>query len=171
MKYFLLIIMLATYIFAVDNTLVYNCNKIFQDRKNQLLLQLDQIDEQQQALSALKIATSNLLKKKAALIKIEEKDINQKLKLIITKEASAKKMLDKNKKILAQMQATTMSAMAKTYSKMKANAAASILSDMNATIAVSILRSLNPKVIGKIFTQMSPQKASKLTIMLTHVKK
>lgn len=170
MKFLVVLVILFSYVYAVNNTTTYDCTKIFQDKKNQLLLRLDQIDEQQQALSALKTATALLLKKKSALLQVKEKNINAKLKLITKKEESVSKMLKKNKQILNDIKSTVMGKVAQTYSKMKADAAASVLSDMNATIAVNILRKLNPKVIGKIFSQMSPQKASQLTIMLTKEK-
>jgi flagellar motility protein MotE (MotC chaperone) len=169
MRYLLILFVMVLHLAAVENSKLYDCTKVFEDRKNELLLQLDQIDEQQQSLSALKIATDNLLKKKTALLKIQEQDVNDKLKLVTQKEKAIKKMLDENKKILASMKKATKDKISQTYSKMKPAAAAGVLSDMNESVAAGILRDLNPKVIGKILTQMSPQKASRLTVMLTHI--
>lgn len=163
-------VILFSYAYGVNNNTTYDCTKIFQDKKNQLLLRLDQIDEQQQALSALKSATARLLKKKSALLQVQKRNIDLKLKLIREKEKAVAQMLNKDKQILADIKSAVMGKISQTYSKMKADAAAGVLSDMNATVAVSILRKLDPKVIGKIFTQMSPQKASQLTIMLTKEK-
>ena len=42
----------------------YECTKIFEDRKNELLLELERIDEQKQSLDSLKRATEDLLRKK-----------------------------------------------------------------------------------------------------------
>ena len=43
---------------------LFSCNKIFEQRKEELLLELERIDEQQQSIEALKEATNHLLKKR-----------------------------------------------------------------------------------------------------------
>ena len=45
---------------------LYECTKVFEERKQELILELERIDEQEQALNALKDATEELLKKKEA---------------------------------------------------------------------------------------------------------
>ena len=43
---------------------LFDCTEVFKERKNELLVELERIDEQKQALSALQSATEELLKKK-----------------------------------------------------------------------------------------------------------
>ena len=47
---------------------LFDCTEIFKERKSELLVELERIDEQKQALNALKIATEDLLKRKMFLL-------------------------------------------------------------------------------------------------------
>lgn len=145
---------------------IFECTKIFEQRKDELLVELERIDEQKQALDALKSATENLLKKKEAKLSQKEDEVNSKLAEVTQKEKNIKAMLEKNRKILDELKNTKMSKVSQTFAKMKASSAASILSDMPEDEAVAILQSLKPKVVGKIFAKMDAQKASKLTALL-----
>ena len=49
---------------------LFDCTEIFKERKSELLVELERIDEQKQALSALKVATEDLLKKKMENVKL-----------------------------------------------------------------------------------------------------
>jgi hypothetical protein len=65
MKKTVILLFLATSPFALKvSDKLYECNEIFKERKDELLLELERIDEQKQALSALQSATQGLLKKK-----------------------------------------------------------------------------------------------------------
>ena len=65
MKKTVILLFLATSLFALKvSDKLYECNEIFKERKDELLLELERIDEQKQALSALQSATQELLKKK-----------------------------------------------------------------------------------------------------------
>ena len=145
---------------------IFECTKIFEQRKGELLVELERIDEQKQALSALKTATEDLLKRKKAKLDQQEEEVNNKLAEISAKEKNIKAMLEQNKKLLEELKNTKMSKISQTYAKMKAGAAASILSNMPPEDAVAILRSLKPKVVGKIFSKMDAEKAAKLTELL-----
>ena len=145
---------------------IFECTKIFEQRKGELLVELERIDEQKQALSALKSATEDLLKRKKAKLDQQEEEVNNKLAEISAKEKNIKAMLEQNKKLLEELKNTKMSKISQTYAKMKAGAAASILSNMPPEDAVAILRSLKPKVVGKIFSKMDAEKAAKLTELL-----
>ncbi len=167
MKYILILFFLYSSLFALQTSdKVFECTKIFEQRKGELLVELERIDEQKQALNSLKIATENLLKKKKAKLEEQEESINVKLDEITKKEKTIKAMRDENKKLLEQLKNTKMSKISQTFSKMKATAAAGVLSDMPTANAVVILQSLKPKIVGKIFTQMDPTKAAKLTELL-----
>jgi len=131
-----------------------------------LLVELERIDEQKQALDALKIATENLLKKKKEAISQEEEVVDRKLSDITDKEASVKKMLKENKDILKKLTTLKMDKVAQTFAKMKAASASNILSQMKTKDATNILSSLKPKTVGKILAKMNPKKASELTLLL-----
>ena len=145
---------------------LFECTEIFKARKSELLVELERIDEQKQALSALKTATEELLKKREAKVSQDEEVVNLKLKEITSKEESIKKMLQKNEETLKEMKNIKMSNITQTFSKMKAASTANVLSEMNPQEAASILSSLNPAVVGAILSKMDPKKASELTLML-----
>jgi flagellar motility protein MotE (MotC chaperone) len=167
MRFVALIFLLSFSVFASNsNDKLFECTEIFKQRKSELLVELERIDEQKQSLQALKTATEELLKEKEKKISIAEKELELKLQTVTKKEKSIQKMLTENKKILAAIQSTKMDKIAQTYAKMKAGAAAGILEDMQAVEAAKILQSLKPKVVGKILSKMDPQKASQLTILL-----
>ena len=146
---------------------LFECTEIFKERKSELLVELERIDEQKQALSALKIATEELLKQKEKKLSLKEDELNEKLNIVTKKEENIKRLLAKNEATLKELKSTKMSKIAQTFSKMKAASAANILSDMEEEDAKAILESLKPKVVGKILTKMDAKKASKLTQLLS----
>ncbi len=77
---------------------LFECTEIFQERKGELLVELERIDEQKQALESLKIATESLLKEKETKLSIKEESVNQKILEITNKEKSIKKIIEKNRK-------------------------------------------------------------------------
>ena len=167
MKYILTLFLISSSLFAIQTSdKIFECTKIFEQRKGELLVELERIDEQKQALSALKTATENLLKKKEAKLNQQEEELNVKLEKITKKENAIQAMLRENKELLQKLKSTKMSKISQTFAKMKAGAAATILSNMPPSDAVAILQSLKPKVVGKIFTKMDAGKAAKLTELL-----
>jgi len=165
---FLIIFFTLTSLYGLQTSdKLYECTEIFKERKSELLVELERIDEQKQALSALKTATEELLKKKEAVLSQKEEALSEKLAEVTQKENSIKEMLAKNEALLKELKATKMSKIAQTFAKMKAGAAANILSDMDKKEAVSILQSLKPKVVGKILSKMDAKKASELTALLS----
>lgn len=169
MKIFLLSILTLSSLMALQTSdRLFDCTEIFKERKSELLVELERIDEQKQALSALKQATEELLKKKESRINQKEEETNKKLLEITQKEDSIKKMLTKNEIILKEVKSTKMSKISQTFAKMKAASASNILSDMDAKEAVAILNSLKPKTVGQILTKMDAKKASALTLLLAN---
>lgn len=146
---------------------LFECSEIFQERKGELLIELERIDEEKQALSALKSATEELLKQKEAKLTLQETEVNKKLESITQKEQNIKAMLEKNEKTLKELSQIKMSKTSETFAKMKPAVAASILSDMNQSDAVGILNSLKPKSISQILSKMDSKKASELTTILS----
>jgi len=169
MKIFLLSILTLSSLMALQTSdRLFDCTEIFKERKSELLVELERIDEQKQALSALKQATEDLLKKKESRINQKEEETNKKLLEITQKEDSIKKMLTKNEIILKEVKSTKMSKISQTFAKMKAASASNILSDMDPKEAVAILNSLKPKTVGQILTKMDSKKASALTLLLAN---
>ncbi len=165
MRFFIFVLYLYFNLYGSDDK-IFECNKIFQERKDELLLELQRIDEQKQSLEALKNATQELLKRKKLELDLKEEEINKRLELAKTKEENIKKMLNENKEILKKLKSLKLGKVAQTYSKMKASAAASIISNMDEKTAIEILKELKPKTVGQILSKMEPKKASKLTELL-----
>ena len=167
MKIFFVIFFTLSSLIALETSeRLFECTEIFKERKSELLVELERIDEQKQALSALKAATEELLKQKESKLNQKEEEVGLKLLDITQKENSIKKMLDKNEKILKEIKDTKMNKMAQTFAKMKAASASGILSGMDKEEAASILSSLKPKTVGKILSKMDAKKASELTLIL-----
>ena len=149
------------------NDKIFECTKVFEERKGELILELERIDEQRQSLSALKAASDDLLNRKEKIISDKEAKIAQDLASIEEKEQNIKAMLEKNRKVLEDINNQKMDNISKTFSKMKPGAAAGVLSDMKVEEAARILRVQKPKTIGKILTKMDAKKASALTLELS----
>lgn len=148
------------------NDRLFECTEIFKARKSELLIELERIDEQKQALSALKTATEELLKKREVKLSQDEEAVEKKLAEISFKEESTKKMLQKNEEVLKEIKDTKMSIISQTFAKMKPGNAANVLSEMDTESAASVLTSLKPDAIGKILAKMDSKKASELTMFL-----
>jgi len=168
LKLLLLFSLLTSTLFSLQTSdRLFDCTEIFKERKSELLVELERIDEQKQALSALKIATEELLKQKGAKLSLKEEQLDEKLSLVTKKEKNITQMLQKNELALKELKSIKMSKIAQTFSKMKPSAAANILSEMDSLEASTILHSLKPKVVGKILTKMDSKKASELTQLLS----
>ena len=168
MKMLLLTILTLSSLMALQTSdRLFDCTEIFKERKSELLVELERIDEQKQALSALKAATEELLKKKESKLILKEEAVDTKLAEITQKENSIKSMLKRNEDVLKETSSIKMNKIAQTFAKMKAASASSILSGMDSKEAASILASLKPKTVGKILAKMDAKKASELTLILS----
>jgi len=166
-KYLIIVVFLYISVFAFEKSdKLFECTEIFKARKSELLIELERIDEQKQALEALKNATEDLLKQKEAKVSYEAEVVEAKRTEILEKESSIQVMLKKNEEILKQISDIKLNKIAQTFSKMKPAASAKILSDMKNDDAAIILRSLKPKIVGKILTKMDSKKGSQLTLIL-----
>lgn len=168
MKLFMVVLLSFTPLFALQTSeRLFDCTQIFKERKGELLVELERIDEQKQALSALKIATEDLLKKKEEHLAQKEEEVDEKVSLISKKETNIKQMLERNEAVLKEIQEIKMNKISQTFAKMKAAAASNILSGMKELDAVKILHSLKPKTVGQILTKMDPKKAANLTLLMS----
>jgi flagellar motility protein MotE (MotC chaperone) len=129
MKIFFIVLFTLASLNALETSdKLFECTEIFKARKSELLVELERIDEQKQALSALKTATEELLKKREAKVSQDEEVVGLKLKEIASKEESIKKMLQKNEETLKDIKDIKMSNITQTFSKMKAASTANVLS-------------------------------------------
>jgi flagellar motility protein MotE (MotC chaperone) len=140
-----------------------DCYKIFDQRRGELEMKLEQIEEQKQAFQALKDASMNILKKKEAKIKKEQEELNATLNKIEATKKENEEILKKYQQILKQIKDATASKLVQSYSKMRAGNAANIISNMDTNTSLEILSKLSPKVLSKIFAKMDPNKAAFLT--------
>jgi len=169
MKFLIMFVFLYSSLFSLETSdKLFECTEIFKARKSELLIELERIDEQKQALDALKSATEELLKQKEAKVSYEAEVVEVKRKEIMQREAKIKTMLEKNEAVLKDISMIKMDKIAKTFSKMKPGASAKLLSEMDLNEAAKILQSLKPKIVGKILTKMDAKKGSEITRILAN---
>ncbi len=162
---FVALFFLPISILSQESNLV-DCNKIFEEKKDELLAEIEKIDEQQQMLQALQAATQDILDKREALLREKEQDINNTMAKIEDKEANIKRMLEENRELLDAIKKSKDDKISETYAKMKDSKAAPILEALDKKEAAAILFSLKPQDMGKILAKMNPQNASDLTALL-----
>ena len=157
MRQLKLILLLSTLLFA-EKTI--DCNQVFDERREELLRELERIDESQQAFEAFKSATNALLDKREEKVKAKEAEVSAILDETKDREEHIQKMLDENKKMLEEIKKAKDNKIGETFAKMKASKAAPILDEMKASKASAILFNLDPKTLGKLLSKMDPSKAS-----------
>lgn len=154
-------------IWAAENQReVIDCNIIFEQRKAEIIKEIERIDEQQQALQALQSATQNVLDQKEADLKKREIALNNAQKEMEEREAKIARLVKRNEEILKQIRGTTQSKVGETYAGMKDSKSAAILESLPDAEAAGILYALDTKVMSKILSKMTPQKAATLTQLL-----
>jgi flagellar motility protein MotE (MotC chaperone) len=158
-------ILTATILYGEGNN-VYNCNKIFEARKSELILELDKIDEQQQQLEALQAATQSMLDRKEQAIKKKEKILEENMKKASEKILELNKKLKKIEETENALNKKINDRLITSYSKMNPKKASPILDKMEIVDATEILFKLTPKITGKILSLMPPQKAADVTKLL-----
>ncbi len=168
MKHIVLFLVIASQLFSLQTSQkLFECTKIFEERKSELLLELERIDEQKQALDALKTATDELIRKRESALSEKEAQNAATLKSIEEKEQKIAAMLEENKKVLEEIKALKMDKVTRTFAKMKPAASAKIMGDMENNEAATILSKLKPATAGKILSKMDSKKASEITLLLT----
>ncbi|WP_273212789.1 MotE family protein [Helicobacter rodentium] len=154
-------------IWAAENQReVIDCNIIFEQRKAEIIKEIERIDEQQQALQALQSATQNVLDQKEADLKKREIALNNAQKEMEEREAKIARLVKRNEEILKQIRGATQSKVGETYAGMKDSKSAAILESLPDAEAAGILYVLDTKVMSKILSKMTPQKAATLTQLL-----
>lgn len=154
-------------IWAAENQReVIDCNIIFEQRKAEIIKEIERINEQQQALQALQSATQNVLDQKEADLKKREIALNNAQKEMEEREAKIARLVKRNEEILKQIRGATQSKVGETYAGMKDSKSAVILESLPDAEAAGILYALDTKVMSKILSKMTPQKAATLTQLL-----
>lgn len=143
-----------------------DCNAIFEQRRGEILAEIQRVDEEQQALRALQSAAQNVLDQREAQLKQREANVSAQLKEIAAREEAIRSLLKKNDTILGEIRNATDSKITATYAGMKDSKSAAILEAMPDSQAALILFNLNEKAIAKIFAKMTPDKAATLTKLL-----
>ncbi|CAM2920692.1 MotE family protein [Helicobacter burdigaliensis] len=163
MRILILMFFCAVFSFSAETI---DCNIIFEQRKGEILKELDKINEQQQALQALQNATQNILEQKEAELKKREEKVAKIEQDIKATEEKINKMLKKNEEILKQIQNATKTKVGEAYTSMKDSKSAAILENLPEGEAANILFGLDTKVASKILAKMNPQKAATLTQLI-----
>ena len=159
------------------NTELIQCNVVFEQRKDEIISQLRELEDKKQSLELLQKASDDLFSQRENKLKAKQENLDNQLKTLNAKEESMNKNLDereakikkliaKNEELLRQIQDESDNKIAQTYAKMKDSKAAAILSDLPNEQAAGILFLLKAQEVGKILAKMQPQKAAELTEVL-----
>jgi len=159
LRYFIIMCIFAGELFSATT----DCTQVFEDRKHELLIEIEKIDEARQSFEALQAATNSLFDKQRTQIKQKKAKLDEKTKEITVKESKIKKMLKENKSLLDKIKGAKKDKISETYNKMKDSAAAAIIEALPLNSAASIMFSLSAKKVSKIMAKMDPQKASDVT--------
>ena len=143
-----------------------DCTQIFENRKVELLREVEKIDEARQSFEALQAATNALFEKQKSALKEKESALAKTKEQIDAKEKQIALMLEENKKLLDQVQAKKNDKLDETYIKMKDAAAAAIVEKLPVHEGAFIMFGLPAKKVSQILAKMNPQIASEITQQL-----
>lgn len=143
-----------------------DCTKVFEERKNELLREVEKVDEARQSFEALQAATNALFEKQKTVLKEKESALAKTKAEIEAKEKQIASMLEENKKLLAQVEAKKNDKLDETYIKMKDAAAAAIVEKLPVHEGAAIMFGLPAKKMSQIMAKMDPKIASEITQQL-----
>ena len=155
----LLFLMMATFVCAET----VDCTQVFEQRKKELLREVEKIDEARQSFEALQGASNALFEKQKVSLKEREAALAKAKLELEAKEKQIAQMLEENRKLLEQVEAKKTEKVDETYIKMKDAAAASIIEKLPSHEAASIMFGLPAKKVSQIMAKMNPQVASDIT--------
>jgi flagellar motility protein MotE (MotC chaperone) len=163
MRAFILIVILSI---SFVQAQVTDCTKIFEERKEELRREAEQVDEARQSFEALKAASTALFERQEKAIEQKRAELEAYEQQLKEKEEAIQKQLEENRKILALIKEAKENRLVETYAKMRDNAAAQILESMDRKEAAGIFFALPPKKVSKIMAKMDPVAASEITSLL-----
>ena len=143
-----------------------DCDKIFEQRKDEILREMERIDERQQEFEAYQEASKDLMKQKNEKLSLKLDELNATLTKVEKTKKEVLQLYEDNKKLLEEIKIAKDDKVRDTYLKMKDKKAAAILDNMPRDKAAKILFTLNPKKISKIMAKMNPVYASEVTLLL-----
>ena len=143
-----------------------DCTKVFEERKNELLREVEKVDEARQSFEALQAATNALFEKQKTVLKEKESALAKTKAEIEAKEKQIASMLEENKKLLAQVEAKKNDKLDETYIKMIDAAAAAIVEKLPVHEGAAIMFGLPAKKMSQIMAKMDPKIASEITQQL-----
>jgi len=160
---------ISSLLFAELDETIIDCNKVFEERKHELLAEIEKIDEKQQALESLQLATKKMLDKKEAKLADKEADINASLVKIQQIKKNVEEMDKRNKKALDEIKVAKDDKITASFEKLGAKAAPILEEMINSNElerATSILFNLKAKAIANVLKKMDPVKAGEMTVLL-----
>ncbi len=161
MRYFL-IALIASFVFGET----IDCTRVFEERKSELLREIEKIDDSRQAFESFKAATNALFDKQKNALKEQEDALKKKQLELEEKEKHIANMMEENKKLLEQVEAKKSEKIDETYVKMKDAAAAAIIEKLPVHEGAAIIFGLPAKKISQIMAKMDPKIASEITQQL-----
>ncbi len=162
----LLILLLFSPLFAVDNQKLIDCYEIFAQKKAELESEAEQILEQKEALESLKSTYMALMKKKEKEFNLKQQEMNATLTKIENEKKAIQNLIKKNRQILEAIKEAKLNKLTQSYAKMRPKNAASILENMNDKDALKILSQLPARILSKILASMTPSKAAHFTQLM-----
>jgi len=143
-----------------------DCDSVFEQRKDELLREMERIDEREQEFRAYQEASKALMEQKNKKLSQKLNELNEKLAKSEATKKEIIKLYEDNKKLLSEINEAKDDKISNAYLKMKDKKAAKILDDMTRAEAAEILFNLTPKKISKIMEKMNPANASDVTLLL-----
>lgn len=148
-------------------TLLYSqtidCTKVFEERKIELLREVEKIDEARQSFEALQAATNALFDKQKSALKERETAIAKSKQEIEETQIKITAMIEENNKLLESIDAKKNEKIDETYGKMKDAAAAAIIEKLPTNEAAAIMFGLTAKKISQVMAKMDPKIAAEVT--------
>lgn len=149
-----------------DSRNVVDCNIIFEQRKDELLREIRNIEEQKRIMTTLYNEQQVINDKKLQELQLKEQRVESLLQEAKDKEKEIRDLIKQNEEILANIQNANSGKISQTYSQMRDSKAAPIIENMPLKDAAELLYSMEAKDMSKILSKMTPQRAAKLTEML-----
>ena len=143
-----------------------DCTKIFEERKEELRREIEQVDEAKQSLEALRAASNALFERQEKALDEKRSELEAYERQLTEQEEAIKVKLEENERILGLINEAKENRLAETYAKMRDNAAAKILESMDTKEAAGIFFALPPKKVSQIMAKMNPNVASEITSLL-----
>jgi flagellar motility protein MotE (MotC chaperone) len=142
---------------------VFQCNQIFEARKQELIDELSRIEEKQSAEDALLRSREELLNQKRKKLDEQEKRIQQKMSELKDNIESIDRKMSELKRLEEMLKKGKDGKLLNSYGKMKESKAAAIFDTMDAYKVAEIVFYLEDKKMGKILSKMQPAKAAEVT--------